>query len=223
MTLCAHCRVPLERKEITWDHIPPKGMFPSGTTGIIQVPCCQTCNTGASNDDEHFRLMAIDFTANESSILPSQSAARGLLHPKKEKFRDSLFNKAIPIEVETTEGICHGYKMPVSVSRLMRTAEKIVRGLYYEHKGYPIPEGFLYPCLCLNTTDELTAGVLQSEVIPLLQTPPINEIGNGVFRYRYCFTENSPDNAAFLMGFYGWVDFLSLVAPATGLNVSQDA
>jgi hypothetical protein len=94
----------------------------------------------------------------------------------------------------------------------MRTGEKIVRGLYYEHRGVPIPEGFVYPCLCLNTIDDVTAGVLQTEVIPILQTQPIHEIGDGVFRYRYCFFENRPHNAAFMMGFYGWVDFLSLVA-----------
>ena len=222
MTLCAHCRDPLERKDIHWDHIPPKGMFPKGTTGIIQVPSCRNCNKGESDDDEHFRLMAIDFTANESSVLPGQSAMRGLQHPKKEKFRDALFNKALPIEVETRDGVSHGYKMPLSVSRLMRTAEKIVRGLYYEHRGHPVPEGFVFPCICLNTADELTAGTLQANVIPILQTQPILEIGSGVFRYRYCFFENEPQNAAFQLGFYGWVDFVSLVAPAPALRFKAE-
>jgi hypothetical protein len=88
-------------------------MFPKGTEGIIQVPACQACNTDASNDDEHFRLMAIDFTANQSSITASQSALRSLQLPRKEKFRDALFTKALPIKVETAEGVCDGYKMPL--------------------------------------------------------------------------------------------------------------
>jgi hypothetical protein len=223
MKLCAHCRVPLERKDIHWDHVPPKCMFPKGTQGIIQVPSCKDCNKGASDHDEHFRLMAVDATANASSTEPRAAAARSLLHPRKEAFRESLERKAVPIEVETPEGTSHGYKVPMSVSRLTITTEKIIRGLYYHHKGYPVPEGFAYPCICLNTAKaELVASLLENVIEPL-KTQPTDEIGNGVFRYRYAFfSDEAPHNAIFLMGFYGWVDFVSVVAPLPESVASAD-
>lgn len=214
MKLCAHCRTPLEKNEIKWDHVPPDCMFPKGTVGKIQVPSCRPCNEGASNDDEFFRLLAIDAAANASADEPRAATARALSNPKKAALLKALEAKAVPIEVETPEGTAHGYKVPMSTSRLTLTAEKIVRGLYYHHKGYPIPEGIVYPCICLSSDDRKQVVRQLRGVLEILKTVPLHEIGKGVFSYRYAyFNEEPPHNAVFWLGFYGWAEFVSIVGP----------
>src|SRR5579859_4140645 len=44
-------------RNLTRDHIPPKGFFPPPLpTNLITVPCCSSCNNSFSTDDEAARL-----------------------------------------------------------------------------------------------------------------------------------------------------------------------
>ena len=55
---CVFCGKPLNKKTRTWDHTPPKCLFPRGQNlPLITVPSCRSCNQEESKDVEYFRLV----------------------------------------------------------------------------------------------------------------------------------------------------------------------
>ena len=54
--VCVYCGEPAT----TEDHVPPKNLFPSNTTGLIKVPACLSCNNDSSKDDEFFRCVLVN-------------------------------------------------------------------------------------------------------------------------------------------------------------------
>jgi hypothetical protein len=147
---CAHYQAKLTRKENHWDHIPPQNLFPRGTEGIIQVPACKGCNNPDSKDDEYFRLSAMSIATENNPSATEANAVnlRAITRKGAEKFRKALARKSKPVILKTETGLFAGMttNIPLEIERLNRTAAKIARGLYYHHKGHPVPEGFsLFP------------------------------------------------------------------------------
>lgn len=216
---CAHCEAELEPKDVHWDHIPPKNLFPKGTVGIIQVPACRKCNNGDSKDDVFFRLLALSMAAEMNPAAKEANAAslKAIMRPESKKFRNALFSKMEAVILTSEMGLYVGetFKLKMDLPRLIRTVGKIARGLYYHYKKRPISADYQIKVYCPNTMSEKQREPLRTLLLPPLLTEPVHEIGNGTFRYRFRFSSDDPNAGAFLLGFYEWVDFLVAVYPAS--------
>ena len=140
---CAYCG---KKRFATRDHVPPRNIFPEPrSSDLITVPSCEGCRRGWSKDDEYFRnatLLQVSaynlHTRLVSKMLDSLSRpqSRGLLHKHAEE-RTGL-------SVTTKDGI-HLPQFSVfepDLDRLNRVAERIVRGLFFYHKGFPVPTDY---------------------------------------------------------------------------------
>ena len=83
----------------TKDDVPPRGLFGNNPSGnLITVPACVKCNNDTSNDDELFRLIALENNAAEHPAAKDVAEAtyRALFHPKKEGFKRFVFDRIEP-------------------------------------------------------------------------------------------------------------------------------
>jgi hypothetical protein len=119
--------------------------------------------------------------------------------------RVSLLRSIHPVSLRSPSGLYLGRKTgyDVDLDRLNRVATRIVKGLFFHERGYRLPDtheasAIVDPRLRLEEQGlDDTAKVLAA-----LQTQPARTIGNGVFSYRFLFTEDEPDCSVWLMSFY---------------------
>jgi len=220
---CAHCRAELEPKETHWDHIPPKNLFPGGTTGIIQVPACRKCNNPDSKDDEYFRLLAMHIAADKN---PSARHANDLNHraitrPGARGFRKALSRKIKPVALRSPMGLFAGFTVSLEIEdeRLKRTVSKITRGIYYHHQKRPVPEGYTVFPLSLFTLDRERLAVLKND--PEIANMPVGEIGKKTFQYKIGYSAEDNNMTVLIMRVYEWAEFMGLVLPEGTLNEAR--
>jgi hypothetical protein len=125
----------------TRDHVPPKLLFPKPRpSNLISVPSCKTCNVGFSKDDEYIRIAVAlrgDLAEHPQAQGLFAPTIRGLNRPEQRGFVKTILSTVKQIPVHTKEGIFLGHApaMIVDLERLRRTAERIVRGLYFDAFG----------------------------------------------------------------------------------------
>lgn len=163
MPICAYCRQIVEK--VTADHVPPRGLFGKSPKGnLITVPACEKCNNSTSKDDEHFRLLALDILASEvpAAQQANDATLRALKREQAKGFRESVYSTLQPVQLLSPGGLFLGntFTMRVKMERLSRTIEKTVRGLFFHHKGSPVPEDYRVWSQCLFTINEAGAARL---------------------------------------------------------------
>ena len=220
MPVCAFCRRDLEK--VTRDHVPPRGLFGANPPGnLITVPSCRDCNNSTSKDDEHFRLIALDYQASEvpAAQQANEATLRALNRAQAKGFRKSVYSRLQPTELLSLAGlfIANTFSMRVDMSRLNRTVEKTIRGLFFHHNGYPVPEGYRVWCQCLSTINEAGGRIYLEQIVPLIGSTPVVEVGERTFRYRWGCTVDNPDAMFFQLGFYELIDFIGFTRPVTGI------
>src|SRR4029453_2623863 len=114
---------------------------------------------------------------------------RSLAKPTKQGFARMLLASIKEVEIETEAGLYLG-KHPVlklEQERIARVAQRIIRGLFFHEKAYPVPEGY-----------EVLASIQQFGIDPIveeLQGVQFSEprvVQNGAFCYRFTETESDP-------------------------------
>jgi len=216
MPICAICGQEVER--VTSDHIPPKSMFGTKPSNLITVPACPDCNGGSSTDDEYFRLIAseVDTATHPDAQKASEAIARSMARPQASGFRESLRKSIYGIEVE--EGGTTEVKpfFGLDVQRLDRTAKKIVKGLFYHVKGYPVPANYKVLAANLDLFMEKPLSVELAKLIYNYLLPKCSwikptVIGNDVFIYQVFFEDDDPNTVFVLMQFYKRWRYFGLV------------
>ena len=128
---------------LTRDHVPPRGIFfeplPSD---LITVDACPRCNTGASKDDEQFRvLVSLDVGADTPELREwwSGPVLRGIR--RNRKLHGELLENMRRTEVRTPAGLYLGEQTvtQMKAAPYKRTLVKITRGLYFHHYGEALP------------------------------------------------------------------------------------
>lgn len=186
--LCVYCGA---NEATTADHVPPRGLFPKPRpSNLITVPCCETCRSGQSLDDEYFiRTVAMrhDVADNTAASAVLETVQRALRKPRKEGFKRALLASVKEVPVFSRGGIYlgNGMSYTVEVQRLARVAERITLGLYYREFGERLPDSHqcvAFPGAAIDLSDVEAAARLQ-RIVRFAVSGRKNVIGDNVFAY----------------------------------------
>ena len=155
--ICAFCG---SNGILSRDHIPPKGLFPSPRpSNLITVKACMQCNNGTKKDDQYFvNILSLDARSDEgASRGVALKSIRGLNDERAKKYRDSIVDNPtlVNIQVPTGEIIQNAIQLECSHSRLIRTVDKIARGLAFMYSGTVIDGDYKVSSRFFYSYDEL--------------------------------------------------------------------
>lgn len=215
--ICVYCG---RKARLTKDHIPPKNLFPKPRPGdLITVPSCQDCNNQAAKDDEYFRLVvAVRQGSGEHTAVQQTlpTVLRSLRRSEAAGLTKSFLSRMRPVMLRSASGLYLGRRMGYDVDddRLIRVLTRIVKGLFFHEKGYRLPD--THEAVAeLEPRREPGADGLTDEmkVLAALRAQPVRMLGNGVFSYRFLFTQDDPDCSVWQMTFYEAVHSIGYTLP----------
>jgi hypothetical protein len=221
---CAYCGSP---KNITADHVPPKGLFRKPRpSNLITVPACGRCHDKTSLDDEYFvQRIALreDAGGHPAAQARWESIIRALARTEAGGFRRQLMADLGDADVRTPAGTWVG-RAPtynVQLERIFRVVRRTVLGLFFHHSGRRLRDDFIVMVQSEETLAGLPTSVLddlRDDVLaPLSQVQPV-VIGDDVFAYWHAFGDEEPNVSAWRLAFYGCVGFLAL----TGIRPARE-
>ena len=199
--LCVYCR---EVKEITKDHVPPKGFFPQPRPlDMITVPSCVECNEGTQEDEDYFRAT---FMFSNAGISPVGKKLWDQKLDKMYKINHGLRRKIVQdfkmVNLVTPSGLyirSQSASFPDSV-RLDNVVCKIVKGLYYHEYNEIIPSSVDIISHLILTKEEGNEAYKYDLQFGSRNWP-------GVFEYRFDRTSENCEGFIWLMRFYGYAVF----------------
>ncbi|HBL25187.1 MAG TPA: hypothetical protein DDZ40_13900 [Deltaproteobacteria bacterium] len=219
---CVYCG---KKRLLTEDHIPPKCLFPKqGRNNLLRIPSCNEChgqNAQVSLDDEYFRNMLINrdgIQDNDPQREVRMAAVRAFEKPFKAGFRNAFLRTAKEIDVFTKGGIFLGKAVSyeVDLRRLNRVAERIIRGLFYHHKGYRLPDNCELTALetgAYQPKSKAEGLTVANSVYRVLANRELIEIEKGLFSYRFNFASDIPDASMWALKFYDRIVFFGMTLP----------
>ena len=215
---CAYCLKPSPE---TVDHIPPKNLFPKPrASNLLTVPCCESCRKGWSQDDEYFRA-AILSTANVSEEPLAQGAIESLLRSlgreKGEGFTQKILQSLQEVEITTDAGIYLGRAdvFKPDIKRLNRVSNRIIRGLFFHEKGYPIPDNYEI----LTRIEQFGLSSILKQM-PEVNFPRLRIIQDGVFCYTFKETKEDKNSCIWLLFFYKNLSIIGFTRSSTTSKVN---
>ena len=215
-TLCVHCG---EAEATTADHVPPKSLFPKGTTGLITVPSCQACNQGDSSDDEYLRNMVVSRKgigdrADAQDMV--EAMRRSLLREEQKRLRDATL-KGIATTEKWSRGVLLGRKTTyeADIGRMARVIERTIKGLYWYHFNAILPVGVAVQAFGVEQLDGYDIKVLRA-MRGLLETSSqsgLRQIGGDAFEYSFGVATDDSRITAWNLRFWGEWFFLGATLP----------
>ncbi|MFA6297510.1 MAG: hypothetical protein WC629_03010 [Candidatus Paceibacterota bacterium] len=134
----------------TYDHIPPKSMFPKDFQYKgIKVPACRDCNNATSKDDEYLRdCFAMTGWNGEARKVFLEKVRPSYMRPyatlQKVTKHQRILNSMQKIDVKTPNGIfleeVTGMKM--KSDRIESALRKITKGIYFNRFRKSIPNNY---------------------------------------------------------------------------------
>jgi hypothetical protein len=176
--LCVYCGV---REATTFDHVPPKSIFPKPRPqDLVTVPACFECNNESSADDEEFRVF-ISIQSGHDQPMTDDLWRSGLIPTLRhnQRLRNSILGRSQDAEMRTPAGIFLGHMkaVPLRADPHKRVLRRIVCGLYYHHFGEPVEPTTLVEANLLVSLPE--------EFAEFLPDMSLARIGGDAFQYRY--------------------------------------
>jgi hypothetical protein len=143
---CVYCG---DRRAFTEDHIPPRNLFPKPRPpNLIKVPSCDSCNCGASRDDEYFRLCLTvreDLKGHPARDAVLPSVLRSLNKAEAIGFSKAFWNQMVSAERVLPIGLWLGTG-PLHVAsgnRMDCVAVRIIKGLFFNETQQRVPDDHL--------------------------------------------------------------------------------
>jgi len=191
--ICVICG---QKSATTYDHIPPKCIFPEPRpSDLITIPACEECNKSTETLDEEFRVFINMFVGNKSveteklwkNTLRTLQHNSRLLEKAKASFR--------PADLTSEHSIIIG-KTNVVVwdNSVNKVFEKIICGLYWYHFREILVDRVMIT-VCHKQSISSTA----VETVKLWES---NFVGNGQFLYKYVRAHDVPLRSAWLLVFH---------------------
>jgi len=184
----------------TKDHVPPKCLFPKPRPHLITVPACPTCNQSFGLDDEYFRLMMIGEAAYRDPVATRLWTERVMPHTGL-GLRRLVLSQARLCDLRTPGGLYVGRAAQIGFDsrRIRRVVERIAVGLLWHHyRQRLIPEAIVET----HYRPDLTP------LTEILTLASLANVGDRVFRYRYCRAWDAPDSSLWGFQFYGRAHFI---------------
>lgn len=143
---CYLCGAPAS----TYDHVPPKSLFPKDFQYKgLKVPACKNCNNASSKDDEYLRDCFVMTGWNKEArqvflegVRPSYMRPYSRIQSITKHQR--ILNSMAKVNIKTPNGIFlkEVTAMKMKMSRINSSLKKIVRGLYFYHHKFAIPNDY---------------------------------------------------------------------------------
>jgi hypothetical protein len=192
--LCYSCGEPVTTN--TSDHIPPKTLFPKRIkANLITVPSCYECNQRMSLDDQYFATV---LTARRNDnptqcVVWEQKVLPQLQDEDFAGLRSMLVARTRSIWLPEGDSFVQTGILNLNMERINGVLRKIVRGLYYHHRGVPLAAANAVP-VYLDPKDWLPAfaGRTKTHVV----------VHPDVFEYRCAFLEGESSLSAWWILFY---------------------
>jgi hypothetical protein len=202
--VCYNCGQPATTKE----HIPPKCLFPKGTRSqLITVPACSQCNEQMAMDDQYFATV-LTSRRNDNptqSVVWQQKVLPQLNDEEFDGLRKRLLASARPIWLPDGDEFVQTGILKLDMERLNRALYKTIRGLYYHHRGSPLP-----------TTDTVRVFLEPKDWLPELANRAREYVivQPGVFEYRCAFVTPDSSLSGWWLLFYSSVIAVGFTVPA---------
>ena len=217
-TYCIYCGRP--RPE-TFDHIPPRCIFPSPRPdNLVKVPCCLKCNVEASRDDEYFKnslALRHDVTAHPVGSKLVASTLRALARPQSRGMLNTLGQSMRRIPVHTPAGLYIGQAgtFDVDLTRLGRVTNRIVKGLFFEEFHRRLPQTHDVRSFAESGLRDINSEQRAdlSRIIASILGGDHRMSGENVFEYWFKVTPEDVDTTAWLFRFFGVESFFCVTAP----------
>lgn len=194
MTTCYFCG---EAGADTEEEIPPRAFFPDGQRqGIIKIPAHGECNRSWSDSIEYFRNLFAGLGAKNNftaSVLFDTKGRRSLRRSPKLNMK-MISDLGRRFVYKTESGIYLGSQPAIHIDpkHWQDFVEHMVRGLYFHHKGVPLPQ---------DVEVKPHFGV-RGDAPEFIKRAPIIEIHPKVFKYRYCFANDHDYSSGWVLSFY---------------------
>lgn len=198
---CAYCS---EIHPITDDHIPPKNLFPKPrASNLITVPCCEACRAGWSKDDEYFRVAILSsarVAEEELSQGAIDSLCRSLGRIEQRGFAKNIMSSIEEINIFAKSGIYLGKETAFNfdANRIDRVTQRILRGLFFHEKGYPLPSEYEVFAII----QQFGLEKFLEKLPPRIQFPEVRIIQDGIFCYTLKETQEDPNSCIWILWFF---------------------
>lgn len=204
----------------TADHIPPKCVFGKPLPkNVITVPTCNECNRNSSLDDEYFRLLAMEWQASKiaDSCGVTQSIIRSIQRPAARGLRSAVFSAIRRGEIPASRGkSIPVHTLTLDTRRLLRVAEKTIRGLFFHEFAQPIPKQtdvWVRYEDAIQQQSQPVRDELINTVVPALFERPEFTVGGDAFAYRFARDDDPPHSTAWWLEFYRRFRFVGMTIP----------
>jgi len=191
---CYYCGLPADSK----DHLPPSCIFPDPKpTNLIHVPSCHNHNSAQSKEDEYFRWFVA--TASGESPIAEALIKDKVVRQFKErpKLLRTILQHSGYVDAETHSGIYLGKRPAFKFerNRIQSVITRITKGFFYHFYKQRLPDNYAVYDFWLNPPIDDVQDFIVSRI-------PLNEIGKGVFSFRFEQDVDDPYFTAWLYMFY---------------------
>ncbi len=225
MQVCIYCQ--MNAKE-TNDHVPPKGLFREPRpSNLITVPACLKCNNGFSSDEDSFLNLALEWAASESGDGRGVAEKR-LRSMKRKEGRNAwkpFFAKVKPVEVYSPGGmyLANSLEFTLDTGRLIRSVNRMIRGLYFEFTKTPLPLGdYARSMLFSHYVERHRSDSEAMEFVQFIPRLPGRVVGEDTFEVRYCVLDPNRHSSFWYLEFYRRFAFVGVTGAATQGEVDGD-
>jgi hypothetical protein len=180
---CAICG---ESRDLTSDHVPPKGIFPEPrSSDLITVRACSECNNGASAFDERFRVylsLHAGIDQPETERLFMNHTLPTIRHNRR--IRREIISNSEPVERYTPAGIYLGnaHTLDWDSEAHDKVVERTARGLYFHEYGEPLGKDVEVYVRWFKE--------LPPRLVAIMSNFPLKSIANGAFVYQHVRAED---------------------------------
>jgi hypothetical protein len=217
--VCVYCG---DRGPVTSDHVPPKCLFPPNTrVNLITVDACSVCHDSYKLDDEYFRVtlsIRDDLPDGPEAQFLRDQTRKTLRNPAAQAFRTAIGAATLMVPRHSQAGVYLGKSpaLQVDASRVIRTAQRIVRGLYGKFFGSPLPRTYQLSVNLLDLQRDMSA----------IQTPEIRELlillgqhgkhraFGQVLDVWYAKTDDDAHSSLWVVRLHGAFGFLGFTVPS---------
>jgi hypothetical protein len=169
---------------------------------MITAPVCLKCNRAKGLDEEYLRdVLIVDIYTSEHPM--AKAIFDGEMARARERNRSEIARAAQSALAEplyTPGGIYLGHHatMPLDWERISHTIGMMIRGLYYQLRGEPFPQGYSISVLRVDPLEVRTAWDAMSTAY--LNGP--YRLGDGIFACVMQVVAEDPGMTRWLLWFY---------------------
>ena len=212
---CVYCGA---KGPITDDHVPPRSFYPPmPPANLITVPSCRKCNVEFSKEDDYVRFV---LAVNEKA---RGNPDRDQIIPAVKRFAERKESRELLIDLyasldsayrRTPAGIhVRSQYFTADGTRMDAFARRVVKALFYREKGHRLPAGYIVNPIHHTKLDALARQSQDSrEFLSFIITELIehseHQAWGEVFGYSWVQSPNDPEQAWWLLDFYGSAEYL---------------